>query len=390
MSSTSTNTRYGIVGVGLMGMEHIHNILHLPGTTISCIADDYPESIHNCMSFLNREHPGQVENLQVFANFEDMFRQHLCDIAIIATPNHTHHDVVMSAFTIAHTNMHILIEKPMCTTISDCRAVITAASRRKGLTYVGLEYRYMPPITRVIRDARAGVIGHVHMVAIREHRFPFLDKIRNWNRFSCNSGGTFVEKCCHFFDLFNKILYPNIPKSVFASGAQDVNHLDEEYGGKKCDIFDNGYVIVNFSNGRRACLDLCMFAEASHSQEEVCIVGSKGKVEAFLPQQEVRTGLRGEHKCGQVTHEIVDDNRIKYRGHHYGSSYLEHLDILKQICGLRDGGGDTEKVSTAGLYHGLLSVAVGVAAHLSIEEERVVKMAELLSDEELELCSSGL
>lgn len=53
----------------------------------------------------------------------------------------------------------------------------------------------------------------------------------NWNRFNRNSGGTLVEKCCHFFDLMNLILRAK-PLRVLASGAQDVNHLDERYNGE--------------------------------------------------------------------------------------------------------------------------------------------------------------
>lgn len=378
--------RYGIVGVGLMGMEHIHNILHLDGAKITCVADNYEESVEKCTSFFKERHPELVEDVETFSSCEELFKSNLCDIAVIATPNHTHYEVLMSAYALADTSMHILVEKPMCTNIEDCRKVIIAAEKRTGKTLVGLEYSYMPPIRRVIDDVKIGIVGPVRMVAIREHRFPFLTKVRNWNRFSCNSGGTFVEKCCHFFDLFNRILEPHTPVSVLASGGQDVNHLYEVYNGKKSDILDNGYVIINYSGGRRACLDLCMFAEASHSQEEVSIIGARGKLEAFLPQLEVRTGIRGENECGKVKVELVDDDRIKYRGHHYGSSYLEHIDILAQVRSSIEGSWASRKGKheTAGLLNGLLSVAMGVAAHKSIEEGRLVYMTELVTEQELE------
>lgn len=65
------------------------------------------------------------------------------------------------------------------------------------------------------------------MVSIREHRFPFLKKVGDWNRFASRTGGTLVEKCCHFFDLMARILKPRKPLRVFATGAQDVNHKTE-------------------------------------------------------------------------------------------------------------------------------------------------------------------
>ncbi|CAN8074035.1 unnamed protein product [Agarophyton chilense] len=381
MNNEKSTLTYGIVGVGLMGKEHIRNLLRIPSAQITCVADDYQESIVTCRGLLEIEAPDQVAHIQFFGNSRDLFAANLCNVAVIATPNHTHHRVLKEAYDIANPDMHILVEKPLCTTIEHCREVIDAANGRSGRTYVGLEYCYMPPIARIIADSKMGVIGIPKMVAIREHRFPFLKKVRNWNRFSRNTGGTFVEKCCHFFDLFNRILHPAVPLSVFASGAQDVNHQDEVYDGEKSDIVDNGFVIVQYSGSTRACLDLCMFAEASRSQEEISITGSEGKLEAFLPQLEVRKGLRGRHSCGNVSVEVVNDERIQYQGHHHGSSYLEHLDIMKALKSTkREGHGN---ISTAGLLQGLVSVAMGVAAHISAEENRVVRMSELLTDKEL-------
>lgn len=49
------------------------------------------------------------------------------------------------------------------------------------------------------------------------------------------------------------------------------------------DIIDNAYVIVEFENGSRGMLDLCMFAEGSKNEQEIAVVGDIGKVE-FSPQ----------------------------------------------------------------------------------------------------------
>lgn len=55
--------------------------------------------------------------------------------------------------------------------------------------------------------------------------------MNNWNRFNVNTGGTLVEKCCHFFDLMRLFAGAN-PVCVMASGGMDVNHKDEIYDGK--------------------------------------------------------------------------------------------------------------------------------------------------------------
>jgi predicted dehydrogenase len=96
-----------------------------------------------------------------------------------------------------------------------------------------------------VEEVRGGSVGRLVMLTIREHRFPFLVKVGNWNRFSSNTGGTMVEKCCHFFDLMRLIVNAE-PVRVYCSGAMDVNHLDERYGGRQPDIIDNSFTIVDF------------------------------------------------------------------------------------------------------------------------------------------------
>jgi predicted dehydrogenase len=156
---------------------------------------------------------------------------------------------------------------------------------------VAQEYRYMPPVAEMIRMAHEGAVGVMHQVAIREHREPFYPKVGDWNRFSANTGGTLVEKCCHYFNLMDLILKEK-PQRVFASGGQRVNHLDEDYGGRRPDILDSAYVVVEYPSGARALLDLCMFAEGSMDNEHIVVVGDEGRLESLLPSLQLRHSRR--------------------------------------------------------------------------------------------------
>ena len=204
------------------------------------------------------------------------------------------------------------------------------------------------------------------MLAIREHRFPFLPKVGDWNRFARNTGGTLVEKCCHFFDLMNLIVGAPATR-VYASGAMDVNHLDERYDGETPDILDNAFVVVDFADGCRASLDLCMFAEASRNQEEIAATGDQGKVECFIPESTLVVGKR--HPRSVETHPVPVDEALLKAGGHHGSTYFEHQAFLRAI---RTGG-----APEVGVRDGLLAVAMGVAAERSIERGQPVELAEL-------------
>jgi myo-inositol 2-dehydrogenase/D-chiro-inositol 1-dehydrogenase len=365
-----TTIRYGVVGCGSMGREHIQNILALGGASVTAIADPDAGSRDAALALLDKAPVS-------FDDYQDLLDSGLCDALVLATPNHTHIDVMRQALRTDHA---ILAEKPLCTTVADCLELVGLARGRKALVWVAQEYRYMPPVAEMIRMAHEGAVGRLHQVAIREHREPFYPKVGDWNRFSANTGGTLVEKCCHYFNLMDLLLQEK-PQRVFASGGQRVNHLDENYQGRRPDILDSAYVIVEYPSGARAMLDLCMFAENSIDNEQILVVGDQGKLESLLPSLTLRYGRREDwgqrRQWGEasgtgkgVSVRRVWDSGIKYPGQHFGASFIEHQKFLQA---LRQG-----LPAEIGLEDGLRSVATGVAAHLSIATGRVVNMTEVL------------
>ncbi|MCH2170634.1 Gfo/Idh/MocA family oxidoreductase [Myxococcota bacterium] len=348
--------RYGIVGAGMMGLEHVQSLAPMPDAQVVAVADPHPASQNWARMVLG-------EGPEIHSDNRELLARDDLDVVVIATPNHTHRAVFEQALD---SGLHLFIEKPLCTTLEDCRFVVEHAAHYPGRIWVGLEYRYMPPVARMVEEVRAGRVGRLRMLAIREHRFPFLPKVNDWNRFTRNTGGTLVEKCCHFFDLMHLIVGAP-PTRVYASGAQDVNHLDERYDGEVPDILDNAYVIVDFAGGARAQLDLCMFAEGSEHQEELVAVGDAGKLEAFLPSGRLVMGRRHPRELHEEVVEL--DPRVEYPGFHHGATTLEHLAFQRALR--------NDEPVEVGVNEGLWSVATGVAAQTSIHEGRPVDLAEL-------------
>jgi predicted dehydrogenase len=340
----------------MMGCEHIRNLALVDGAEVTAIADP-----HETSRGWGRDFAG--EGVEVYADHREMLRRAPIDAVVIASPNFTHYEVLRDVF---RTEKHVLVEKPLCTEVEDCHRVLEAAAKHRGVVWVGMEYRYMRAVDDLIRRVHGGAAGRLRMLAIREHRLPFLPKVGDWNRFNRNTGGTLVEKCCHFFDLMNLITRQR-PLRVYASGAQDVNHLDESYGGETPDIIDNAYAVVDFAGGARALLDLCMFAENSRHEVEIAATGDRGKVEAFVPAHTVVVSRRDGSAA--ETHTFALPPEVRYAGAHHGATYYEHLAFLAAV---RSGGAPA--VSAA---DGALAVAVGAAAELSIRERRPVELGEL-------------
>ena len=350
--------RYGVIGTGMMGLEHINNVNAIDGARVVAISDPDPQS----RKF--GKNTARVEDDMVFEDHRDLLAADVCDAVVLVSPNHTHADIMEDI--LAYESLHVMVEKPLGTTVSECRRILEAAEGHQGVVWMGLEYRYKPPIDALIHEVRSGAVGNIKMIFIREHRFPFLPKVGDWNRFNRFTGGTLVEKCCHFFDLMT-LIAESKPVRVYGSGAQDVNHLEERYDGEVPDLLDNAFVTVDFENGIRAMLDLCMFAEGSRNEQELAVTGDVGKVESFVPEAVMRLGRRAERT---VVEQPVSDEHVAYRGLHEGASYLEHVDFIEAIRN-----GTPPKVT---LEDGLMAVAVGEAGHRSIEEGRPVMMSEVL------------
>ncbi|MGI9368830.1 MAG: Gfo/Idh/MocA family protein [Ruegeria sp.] len=346
---------YGLVGCGMMGQEHLRNIALLQGTRVAGIFEPDPDMANAAQAI--------AAEAQMVSSISDLLAIEDLDCIIITSPNNLHVDQICE---IASTRpLPLLVEKPVFTDPSDAERLIEIEKTYPQPIWVAMEYRYMPPITALIAEAEA-TRGGVRMLTIREHRFPFLEKVGNWNRFNRNTGGTFVEKCCHFFDLMRLILKSD-PVRVSASGGQAVNHLDETYDGQTPDILDHGYVIVDFASGARAMLELCMFAEGAQYQEEISAIGPAAKIEALVPgpgrfwpehlgdAPVPQLIVSPRDPKGPVSKDIPVDPRLLEAGDHNGSTFYQHEGFLALVRGQRT----APEVS---LRDGMWAVKTGLAA----------------------------
>ena len=362
--------KYGIIGCGMMGREHIRNISLIPNTSVIGIYEPNQEMCRLARTLAPDAH--------FFGTLKELLKEAEFDCLVIATPNFQHIGDLYEILKYAH--KPILIEKPVVTNSTDIRKLHDFWQKYKAPVWVAMEYRYMPVLQEFIKQEKS-VTGGVKMLSIREHRYPFLDKVKNWNRFNKFSGGTFVEKCCHFFDLMRLINRSN-PVQIMASGGQVCNHLDENYDGACPDIWDCGYVLVDVDNGSRAMLELCMFADGSFYQEEISAVGPRGKIECRIPgpkrfwdnrngkQPEALISTSDRHTQSLVEKIVPVDSVLLDAGDHNGSTFYQHKMFNKVVS-------DGLPVEI-GVEDGIWAVRMGLAAQISSLENRAVKFAELL------------
>ncbi|MFC0471465.1 Gfo/Idh/MocA family protein [Halalkalibacter kiskunsagensis] len=363
--------KFNIIGCGNMGLEHMRVTMLEGRASIHGVFDPNPKSFKLAkkqFSELSTEHTlVEYETLEMACNDRDV------DGLIICTPNYTHIDIIKEAIK---SGKHILLEKPMTTTLEDAHHIVQLAKKYKAVFQIGLQYRYKAIYEEAIHEAlKRKALGDIKTVSIMEHRVPFLDKVKQWNKFSKYSGGTLVEKCCHYFDLMNLFAQAK-PVQVYASGGMAVNFKEFEYGKEKSDIIDNAFVTVLYDNGVRTNFNLCMFSPLFY--EELVICGDGGRLKAsenedFLSAGRPRNHLEvmlGEGKPSKITTPCYPKH-IEESGHG-GGTYYEHVYFVDNIEG--------KNTSTATVEEGFWSVVVGIAAEQSLKQGKAISVEEMLKE----------
>ena len=223
--------RIGLIGAGCIGIEHLRNLRLVPDARVVAVADNHQPSLESAAACLAEQ--GSEAGVHFVDDYESLLALECVDAVIVATPNDHHREVLRR---VAASGKHCLVEKPLCIDVAGCaeaEALAAQACERAALAgrpppvfWCAMEYRFIPTISRLLHDARAGVVGAPRMLSIREHRFPFLTKVGDWNRFTDRTGGTLVEKCCHFFDLMRLILddEPQMISAIGGQASRSANH----------------------------------------------------------------------------------------------------------------------------------------------------------------------
>lgn len=362
-----------VIGTGTIGQEHIRVAATLGRATVHGVFDASVQSLDAAEAGF-KSYSG--ENFIRYSDLEAACMDPAADALFICTPNFTHFDVLQVALK---SGKPIFLEKPMATSLADAARIIEQARRYSSFIQIGLQYRYKAQYVEAFHEALSRKsLGAIKTISMSEYRPPFLDKVGQWNKFNEYSGGTLVEKCCHYFDLIN-LLAESTPKRVYATGGQAVNFLDLEKDGKKSDIDDHGFVTIDYSNGVRATFTLNMFCPDFY--EELLISGDEGRLRAFeevdlqnskAPEASVSVYL-GEQGASRTT-KLGYPAAIEQTGHH-GATYYEHCAFLDRLEG--------KAVESATPLQGLWAMIVASAAQESIATGSPIEITAYIEQHKL-------
>ncbi len=156
-----------------MGQEHISYINKYDSLSIDFLCDPNNSSLDTALAM--------VEGGQTPATFqnENEILEHVNDIdlLVIASPNFMHTPQILRW---GQHSITILCEKPAAISEKQVAALKAAQSSLKANIWIAMEYRFMPAINKLVQLLPN--IGQIKKVAIRENRYPFLQRLKSGTR----------------------------------------------------------------------------------------------------------------------------------------------------------------------------------------------------------------
>lgn len=254
---SSSTLRFGLLGAGWFGREaHLRNLVAILGVEATAASSRSESSLQAARAIAG-------EGLRTFTDWREVIRLPDLDAVAIALTNDQHHVAAIAAL---EAGKHVFCEKPLGLTVKQCDEIIAAAAASGKVLQVGLEMRYQRLYremkTLIDRDA----VGDLQLMWCREFRGPMR---AGWRSSEAFTGGTILEKNIHHIDLFHWMM-GRPPLRVSAHGGTNVL-TDRE-------ILDNAQVLIEYEGGRRATLELCLFAPYG-GECEIGAAGSLGRID---------------------------------------------------------------------------------------------------------------
>jgi len=155
--------KVAVVGAGSMGMNHLRvlNDLHGEWIQLTGVAETHEPTLHAAM---RRFH------LAGYTDYRQLVEEIRPDLVAVVVPTHLHFEI---ASHLLERGIHVLIEKPITSTIEEARILMELARLRGAKIAVGHIERFNPAIIQVKRRLVAGELGQIfHLHARRLGPFP--------------------------------------------------------------------------------------------------------------------------------------------------------------------------------------------------------------------------
>ncbi len=134
--------RVGVVGAGVMGTNHARVLAGLPDTSLVGVVDPLPA---------HRSRATDLTNCRTFTALDELLAEGV-DAVTIAAPTHLHHQIALACI---NQKIHVMVEKPIASTVEEGRDIVAAADAAGVTLMVGHVERFNPAVA-AIKQAISG------------------------------------------------------------------------------------------------------------------------------------------------------------------------------------------------------------------------------------------
>jgi predicted dehydrogenase len=184
--------RYAVVGLGRAGWGiHVHQLRGRGDARIVAVADPVEE---------RRDEAAAEFGCKTYTSLPKLLKQDDVDVVVIATPSADHAGDTKKALKAGR---HVVVEKPMATSLAEADAMINAANAAGKTLFVHQNYRFYPEFLHLKEIVDSGLIGRLFHV---RNYITAFNRRNDWQTLARNGGGQLNNTAVHFLDQILQFL----------------------------------------------------------------------------------------------------------------------------------------------------------------------------------------
>jgi UDP-N-acetylglucosamine 3-dehydrogenase len=242
-----------VIGVGSMGQNHARLYRTLEGVRLVGIADPNPQIGARVAT---------RENVPHYSDLNALLDEQKPDLISIAAPTSLHHRIGVQ---VIERGIHVLMEKPITSTVEEGEALLELAKRKGVILAVGHIERFNPAVMELRRRLGDGMAGRIYKIAARRLS-PYPQRI--------SDAGVVIDLASHDIDLMRHLM-PDPIVRIYAETQQSINS-DRE------DLF-NG--LIRFASGAVGVLNTNWMTPTK--VRRLTVTGARGYLQCDLLSQEL-------------------------------------------------------------------------------------------------------
>jgi UDP-N-acetylglucosamine 3-dehydrogenase len=244
--------KVGVIGCGFWGKNHARIYNDIDTAELVAVSDLNEQSACSLGERYGADHYGDVGALLERGDVE---------MVAICTPTVTHAKIALAAM---EAGKHVLVEKPMTSTVAEAERLIAASEKAGVKLTVGFVERFNPGVIEALRLVREGKIGDVILArAHRVSRYPLR----------ISDVGVVKDLAIHDVDIVRQ-LFGVDPETVYAT-AGNLVHSFEDYAN----------IVLRFPGNRSAFIETNWLTP--HKIRRLILTGSEGLITVEFITQEV-------------------------------------------------------------------------------------------------------